>query len=342
MPIYAKPHLSLSDQVRHLSAQGLDCDPEASSIEALHDYGYYRLTAYTYPFRRLLLPSEPKDSAYQFRADDYLPGARLSEAAELARFDHGLRDKLFDGIAALELALRFQIAHVLGKRNPFGHTDQASLDGRACAEPAPHRVRARFASMFDFWIDEYGKLIDRAGGEDFIRHVRAKYQGEVPVWIAVETFDFGGLARLYSLLERYDQNLIARRFGMSDGRQFHQWLVGLGVIRNHCAHHNRLWNRQLPHALAKIPPLTVKPDLHHLSNVAHRRKLYGWISVLAYTLRNYDNTSNWFRTIKTQLGKFPASNFVSLSVDVGFPAGWDGESLWNGAPSATRTLPTPV
>lgn len=39
-----------------------------------------------------------------------------------------------------------------------------------------------------------------------------------------------------SLLERFDQNLIATRFGVTDGRVFHKWLVGLGVIRNHCAH----------------------------------------------------------------------------------------------------------
>lgn len=342
MQPYSKSHLSLRDQLSHLQSKGLDCSPEAEGLIALHDYGYYRMAAYTYPFRRLLAPDEPRETDVQFRADDYLPGAKLSDASALASFDHGLRDKTFDGIAALELALRFQIAHVLGKRDKFGQTRRKSLDPRACSELPPMRARQDHSDMFDFWLGEYRNLIARASSEDFMQHVKAKYSGEVPIWIAVETFDFGGLARLYSLLDKHDQNVISSRFGVTNGSVFHKWLVGLAIVRNHCAHHNRLWNRKQSRALGTVNPAAVGQSLHHLAHVRQRNKLYVWAAVLAYALRNYDDTTNWHRTFATQAKKFPRISGLSLETDMGFPSGWASQDLWSTAPTSTRSLPTPV
>lgn len=342
MQPYQKQFLTIRQQIAHLESKGLDCGDHSVAAQALHDLGYYRLTAYTYPFRRLLTQTEPRDTPLQFRADDYVAGSRLSDGMALARFDTGLRDKIFDGLGTLEISLRFQLAHVLGHRDPFGHTDLRWLDGQACNASPPWPLRNKFATAFDYWLDTYDKLVDRAGSEDFIQHIRAKYSGEVPIWIAVETFDFGGLTRLYGLLERRDQNLIAKRFGMSDGRLFHRWLIGLGVVRNHCAHHNRLWNRRLSASLAAVPSATVDATLHHLSGVTDRSKLYPWMAVLAYCLRSYDNTSNWHRTFRTQMTKFPTGTTVSPETSMGFPVSWWSEPLWATAPDAVRTLPTPI
>ncbi len=342
MQPYAKPFLTISQQIAHLEAKGLDCGNVDVAATALHDLGYYRLTAYTYPFRRLLRADEANETPFQFRADEYVTGSRLADGASLARFDAGLRDKLFDGVAMLEIQLRFQVAHVLGHRNPFGHTDRDSLDHDACDSLPPRRLRGTYNTEFDYWMDSYDKLISRASAEDFIQHTTAKYSGEIPIWIAVETFDFGGLTRLYSLLERADQNTIARRFGIRDGRLFHGWLIGLGVVRNHCAHHNRLWNRRLSTQLKNIPTAIVSPRLHHMSTTTERKKIYPWASVLAYALRSYDNTSNWHRTFKTQMSKFPTNAFVTPEADMGFPDDWSSEELWASKPDSVRRLPTPT
>lgn len=342
MQPYAKPFLTISQQIAHLEAKGLDCGDKDHAAVALHDLGYYRLTAYTYPFRRLLRADEQSETPYQFRADEYVAGSCLADGAALARFDVGLRDKLFDGLAVLEIHLRFQMAHVLGRRDPFGHTDKMYLDERSCNALPPQRLRSVHSTEFDYWLDSYSKLINRANAEDFIQHTRAKYSGEIPIWIAVETFDFGGLTRLYGLLERPDQNTIARRFGLRDGRLFHGWLIGLGVVRNHCAHHNRLWNRRLSTQLKSIPGAIVSPRIHHLGSVLERKKLYPWAALLAYTLRSYDNSSNWHRTFKTQMLKFPVGLPVTPEADMGFPASWSSEELWASAPDTVRKLPTPT
>lgn len=114
MVSYDKPFLNLQSQVQHLSSKGLECGDVDAAMKTLHDIGYYRLTAYTYPMRRLLLADEKRDTEHQFRADEYVAGARLADGVALAEFDSKLRGFAFDGLTHLELALRFQLAHTLG------------------------------------------------------------------------------------------------------------------------------------------------------------------------------------------------------------------------------------
>lgn len=44
-----------------------------------------------------------------------------------------------------------------------------------------------------------------------------------------------------------------------------------------------------------------------------------WLAVLPYALKNYDNTSNWFRTLSTQMTKFPLIAGIYPTSDMGIP-----------------------
>jgi abortive infection bacteriophage resistance protein len=326
---YMKPHLTFDEQIDHLVELGLECPDKGAALTVLHDVGYYRLTAYTYPFRVFLPLEQRTESTFQYRADGYIEGARLHDAIALCRFDQGLRAKTFDGIAALELALRVQIAYVLGERDKFGHVNRDSLDGKACRQPPPWRQRETHGDMFEFWLSDYYKLIGRASGEDFIGHAKSKYSNEIPIWIAIETFDFGGLSRLFGLLNRHDQSRIASRFGVSNGTLFHKFLIGIGGIRNHCAHHNRLWNRQLTSDLAGMPQGVVGEAVSHVHANRHRRKIYVWLAILAYSIRS----------LATQMGKFPTIENLTPESEMGFPTGWHDEPLWTAKPAQVRSVP---
>ena len=54
MPVYNKPHFSLADQLALLKSRGLEVADDKAAIECLHRNGYYRLSAYWYPFRTLI------------------------------------------------------------------------------------------------------------------------------------------------------------------------------------------------------------------------------------------------------------------------------------------------
>ncbi len=48
---YARPHLSFAGQLEQLKQRGLIVADEASALAWLRRLGYYRLSAYWYPFR---------------------------------------------------------------------------------------------------------------------------------------------------------------------------------------------------------------------------------------------------------------------------------------------------
>ncbi|MHA3725151.1 Abi family protein [Leucobacter sp. HY1910] len=337
---YTKRHLDLTAQLHLLSSRGLACGSSRDAKQSLHDIGYYRLAAYLYPYRELLPIGTPRETKWQYRGDQFMESASLADAVLLAKFDEKLRTTLFQGLSQLELSLRFQIVHVLGKRGPFAHLEVEHLDQKACNSPPPKKFADKYETKFDHWLGAYDSLIRRASGEDYIQHFISKYDSEIAIWVAVETFDFGALTRLFSLLNRRDQNLIAKRFGVSDGRIFQSWLQGLNVVRNHCAHHNRLWNRQIISELAQIPKPVVGANIQHLSEVVDRRKIYGWAAVLAYSMRSYDPSSNWHRSFKTVLGKFPTVLLHTPSNAMGFPKSWTTLPLWTEAPGQS-VLTTP-
>jgi abortive infection bacteriophage resistance protein len=67
--------------------------------------------------------------------------------------------------------------------------------------------------------DSSGTRLQReAKNEDYLRHQLAKYGEPLPIWIAVEFLGFGALVRLYGLLDRRDQNTIAKSSGSAADR----------------------------------------------------------------------------------------------------------------------------
>jgi abortive infection bacteriophage resistance protein len=88
--------------------------------------------------------------------------------------------------------------------------------------------------------------------EVFVSHYRRKYTSEkhLPVWMATELLGFGVLSKMYGNLRTGLRKKIAREFGQPES-VFVSWLHAMNAIRNICAHHARLWNREL----------AVKPEL---------------------------------------------------------------------------------
>ncbi|MEG9533975.1 Abi family protein [Mannheimia indoligenes] len=67
----------------------------------------------------------------------------------------------------------------------------------------------------------------------------------------IEMLTWGELSHLYSgLLEKY-QKPIAQHFGVQ-APILESWLKVLNDVRNICAHHSRLWNREFGRII-KIP-----------------------------------------------------------------------------------------
>jgi len=322
---YTKPHLSFEAQLAKLTARGLACDDAARTLQVLRSVGYYRLSAYVYPFRELL-PSDEQMGVH-YRSDSIRAGVSWKHVEDLWAFDRAFRLLCLDASEVIEVGIRTQLAYVLGARDPFGHMNPQSLDAAMCERQYANRT------AFDSWCERYRELRDGAKSEDYVKHHLVTYsESEVPIWVAVEFLSFGAVTRLFSLMRVEDQNEVARAVGVSSGGKLHAFLLTAGYVRNLCAHHSRLWNRRLTMTLPKFYGTEVGPDLAHLAGRPLAPKIYSALAIMAYLVRNIAPQADWARRARERVGKFPDVPYLSAEVDMGFPAGWAMQPLWHDPP----------
>jgi abortive infection bacteriophage resistance protein len=295
-------------------------------MELLRAIGYYRLSAYVYPFRAML-PEEERciDSPVHYRSDSIQPGTTFEQVTALWQFDRLLRARILDGLEVVEVGLRTQIAYVLGARDRFGHVNRESLDEQACAWT---RDGSGDTDAFGLWLERYTALQNAARNEDFVVHHREKYGEPLPVWVALEFLDFGALSRLYGLLDRRDQNRIASELGVKGGRLLAKWLKCLNYVRNTAAHHSRLWNRALTLKIGEFHPDQVGGPLRHAAALPSREKIYVPLAVTAYLAKGVYPSTRWPVNMRDVLRKFPDLQGLSPEQDMGFPEGWETLELW--------------
>ena len=105
MPInFPKPYNSPEDLAVLLSQRGLIFDDKERVCRYIRNIGYYRLSAYFYPFLEI-----PKDRQV------FKPGSSFDAALRLYRFDKKLRLFIFNEIEKIEISLRSTLANVMAK-----------------------------------------------------------------------------------------------------------------------------------------------------------------------------------------------------------------------------------
>lgn len=327
---YSKPHLPYDRQLRLLTSRGMTYSDRGAALRALKLVGYYRLSAYTYTLREPLPVDERRPGGT--RSDRYVEGATFEGVLKLYEFDRKLRLCLLDGLETLEVGLAVQVGYTVGKHDPFAHLMRDHLDPEACRA----KVHSDDGDAYEAWLRRYKSLQSDAKNEDFVKHFILNYDGRLPLWAATEVMDFGALVRLFSLIQQADQNAIAKSLGVKDGRLMHGWLKSLNVLRNHCAHHARVWNRTMVYTPAKVGRNMVGGEVGHLAGVAddHRGKLYYLATLLAYFIVKIDPASNWPRTFSTMVKKFEPVNGMTPENTMGFPPGWKELAIWNYDPKA--------
>lgn len=313
-----KPHASYGDQLKQLRERGLEVGDEGAALAVLERLGYYRLSGYFYPLRAMRPPGWPG------RHDHFQPGASFELVRDLAEFDKRLRLLCLYAVESVELAVRVAIAHHLGRFDPEAHLNPRLLDGRF-VQPGRHGE----PSGHDRWLARYRKMLADSR-EDFVLHHVEVYAGRLPIWVAVEVWDFGMLSRFFAGMEFRDRQRLAAALGAVNGEVMRSWLRAFNFLRNVSAHHARLWNRRSPEV-----PVLPSPDLCRWLMPLHDNpdaasKMFGLLSCLLVLMRCIQPGSDWPTQLIRHLQTFPASALVTLGA-AGFPQGWVSLPLWQPA-----------
>ena len=314
-PPYAKRFLDVPDQVAQLQQRGLGITDQKTAESCLRRIGYYRLSAYWYPFRVLTNARPP------VRSDQFLPGSRLEDAVALYVFDKKLKMLVMDALERVEVAVRVELSLCLGRKGAFAYLD-------------PTQLHPDFSTRFTHsgppsyitWVNKMSQPFSRSK-EDFVQHFKSKYELPMPIWIACELWDFGMMSTLYSGLKAPDKQAIAVNFKIANGALLESWLRALNSVRNIVAHHARLWNRVLVD-YPTLPRRGVIPSfdvLLALPNV--EKRIYAILCVLAHLLNEINPNSNWKHRVVALANSFPTMPHAKLN-DMGFPSLWQTHSFW--------------
>jgi len=317
MPVYSKPFLSVAKQVALLKQRGLQIDDENFAEECLSRNGYYRLSAYWYPFRT-------QGVAGGKRTDVFLPGSRFEDAQQLYVFDKDLKLLLMDAIERVEIAARVGIALRLGPKATFPHQN-------------PHLFEPWFVnpaqggqSRHQQWLQKLNGQILKSN-EEFVAHHHRTYGvgSPLPIWIEIELWDFGLLSHLFSGMRLKDTRAIALRLGVPDPRLLRSWLRSLNYVRNVIAHHGRLWNSKIVERPGFPSRAGVIPAFDALLPYPNSNStVYGSCCILAYLSRVINPQSQWHKKLVASIKTFPVMPHTSVS-DMGFPPNWESHDFWN-------------
>lgn len=308
-----KPSATLEQHIKRLRSRGMQVDVPLAR-QWLENVSYYRLSAYWYPAR--LFEATGK------RSDRYVEGTSFSHAVELYEADRKLRTLIHDGIERVEIATRTRLGELLCANDPLAYTN-------------PTRFRPTFDH--DRWMATAKKRVRRATkSNESIRHYLDVYDGQFPFWVLAEVLDFADVSRLYEGLPAQDQRHVAESFGIvvnlsklsaNQKRKLKlqsplvRWLEQLTLLRNICAHHNRLWNTSFSpaptNALQTHDAFALLPD-------GQSERVFGAIVVMTYLLQTTSPGTRWPSKVSELIRNAFLTSPLVTRASMGIPDNWTG------------------
>lgn len=306
---FPKSPLSLANQLARFAERGLVVADTQRAEHYLRFIGYYRLSAYALTFQQSHLPDKPFHSGTTF--DDIL---------NLYRFDRELRLLTIDAIERIEVAVRSCIVNEMcGRHGAHWFMDAGHFYPRYSHDDLLRRIEKELG------IRTTKAAPRRPHNETFINHYYAKYGDPYlpPAWMVAETLSLGVWSKIFANLRRGEErNAIAEHFA-TDEAIFSNWLHALNYIRNICAHHGRLWNRQFV--------IKFKVARRHLEILGTANDRYYTLAVVIEDLmRRIAPGTGWHLRLHSLL---QTHQFVN-STEMNFPQDWQNTAFWKSSQAA--------
>ena len=307
---YGKKWQSISKQLQKLEDAGLFIEDTAAAESFLRHLNYYRFSGYGLAFER---------TRHQF-----VSGATFEQIRHAYEFDRALRDLVYESMEVIELDIRTTVAYTFGETyQAFGHSD-ANNFYNVTKQAAGAKAQAAFNHKQ--WHSSL-KSETKRSSERFIQHFKTKYSEhpDLPIWVATEIMSFGTLSRMIEGMLKPDLKRIASHYKLQP-LTFISCLHHLVYVRNLCAHHARLWDREwaikpdLPLGKLWSPPLLPGNERLFASLLLQRSMLKACPAEQTFA----DDWRNRVQQlIETRLPQCPAS-----LAHMGMPQDWQQHPIW--------------
>ncbi|MFW1809281.1 Abi family protein [Acinetobacter ursingii] len=339
---FTKQAKSNQDHLQTWQDRGLIIPDLARADRYLSFIGYYRLSAYTIPFQQIV--TTPSTVLHQFKTN-----TTFDDVLNLYIFDRELRLLIMDAIERIEVAIRAQICNVLChlSNDAFWYTDEqhfnygyahmrllASIERQLLDEKSRlERDEKAIDQRKSVSQADKDALKDKVRKENFLRHYLSKYGSPKlpPSWMMIEMLTWGELSHLYvGLKSTQAKKQIAQNLGIH-AEVLESWLKTLNDVRNICAHHSRLWNKEHGRSI-KIPTSNAIQWLQQpiiLSNTAIRyeKRTYMLLVAIQTLLYKISPNSTWAKRLKDLIEQYPSLSKANM----GMPELWHQDPFWQHA-----------
>lgn len=297
-----KEFKTIEEQIEILKLRGLQITDE-KTIEILTENNYYYLIN---GYKDLFIDEKCEEEKYK-------ENVSLEEIYALYQFDSKLRINLLRYILIIERRLDTYIAYEFSKI--YGNKEYLREQNFDNTKKNNYKVSNLITNIRKNTIDQINK------GNKMLNHYMNKY-GYIPLWVLIRIMTLGESSKFYELMKQKDQNAIAKKFGVKE-KVLKTYLHNIAIVRNICAHDEKLYDLKLNNAI-------IKNDIHtHFEMKLQDGKysngykdLFSIIIILKKLLKEEDFTMCYLNLIKNldELNKnIKAIDFNNILNKMGFP-----------------------
>ena len=285
-----KKHKSIDEQIELLKSRGLIIDDEEKARKVLSSINYYRLTGYLYEFKLQ-------------GTDHYIGTISFETIIELYDFDCKLTRILMYALENVEETFKTRFSYTLSSAYPNN--------------PRIYMYKSIYRD--ENKLNKFRNLFRRAKKQNkelpFIKHHYDYYDGQLPIWVAVEIMTMGNLNSLYDNLQSNYQKAIAKQYNTGP-MQLKSWLENVTYTRNHLAHYMRIYG----YDFGRSPK-----DCRNHIQMTHSGKIFDQIIAMGFMYSDENDWNNYVvPEIKKVIEKY--SDLVELE-KIGFPIDWENQLL---------------
>ena len=329
--VFNKPAITPEQQLALLEDRGLNILDRPRALAFLQSVSFFRLTPYMRPF--------------QVNArHNFIAGTGFRQLTEIYDFDRRLRLLVMDAIERAEVAIRGHISNHMGTRyGSHWYLDAMHFKKRDQHNRLLGEVRRKQENELQGYHRECGridklntsserkdKLKLKRQQESYARHYALSYQAPelMPNWAMVEEITLGTLSHIYKNLSKdSDKKHIARGLGL-EAPLLELWLHTLTTVRNICAHHSRLWNRELgiKPAVPRSKRVVWPNYLQYGTTSLHTRAAV-ILPILQHFMTQCAPHASWKQRLTELFDIFPNTPLAPM----GLPNNWQQDPFWQNA-----------
>lgn len=211
-----KEYKNNEELIEYLVSKNVIINDKEQALKIVEKYSYYSIiNGYKIVF---------KDED-----NNYKPNVSFEEIFALYEFDKNIKSIFLKFTLEIEVIVKSLIANIIAEK--YGIEEYLKIEN--FDENADKSFINSLVESVNKEIDENYKK------HSAIKHYKDKYDF-VPPFVLTKILTFGAISRYYGLLKQPDRQSVSKYFKLSD-KLLKQILINLTMVRNICAHSDRLF-----------------------------------------------------------------------------------------------------